>query len=807
MPQLCVGARDGAPCCFGPSRGRAQTKDSGGRCVFCDPKKLGDALLCNKTRKPVMFKFKKLDEDLRSIVIERAPGDAKKAFTAAGERHRFCEGRPGESCVFSDKGDRCRVRGNRLKCFFCGSVEDMVALLQSPNGQKLMAARLRRMTHGARETALGERIPAAHRDAIRAKLPAAATARGARKRRRVDALPLTDQNGKQAWAPTLQRRGVTWGWTPFEQREFRKRMLDDKGIAARRFGIKRARVRRGEAVCNEAPVPDAQLYPLARKFQLWAKYNSWRVCSVCGVKQPRALSVDGMTQILPPEIPANRAKVECVNCKAARPYSTPWPAGHPKVLQGLDVAAASALALVEVDAGPFRRAQNGYRVHSAMMRFRWAPTSAEKRVGALTDRRVRKQAKRALDYLLSDEGANVSCWRWYYDEHVAFLEKHGEDADQRVRARWSRFIEAEGVECAAWPTVFYDRSLCLTVERAYNPGRSGVGRQSWENYADGQPDVFDELDAMGDGEGLPGPAIGDGRHSIKRYYMALAMAADLSFGAMYEVLHFMYDLHLWTVIGAKRHVHCGASLRQMLAGESFSPLFWRRAHLSLLDIVRQRGCPPLFLTVAPYEWSIPYHVSVLDEMEKIAEPRQGYAVHETLHMTHVMTQAVWGLLCGANKGASPIAGASANDYQIIPAIDDNGEKVDVYPVLRIEFQDGTHKDPTQDYHGSGRPHLHAVVFGLDPKKWKLHRWARADIPGEDEGAMRNFVLGSQINKPNKKGVRETEWPAFEESSRWNDETSTYELFHPEGHKSQGVRAYVAALMEGLSGCHQDSFAG
>ena len=238
-----------------------------------------------------------------------------------------------------------------LKCLFCGSVEDMVAFLQSPNGQRLMAARLRRMIHGARKKALSERIPAVHRDAIRAELPAAATARSARKRRRVGALPLTDQNGKQAWAPTLQRRGFPWQTTPFEQREYRKKKLDDKGTAARRFGIRRARVRRGEAVYNEAPVPDARLYPLARKFQLWAKYNSSQVCSVCGVKQPRALSVDGMTQILPPEIPANRAKAECVNCKAAWPYATPWPAGHPKVLRGLDVATASALALVEVDAG------------------------------------------------------------------------------------------------------------------------------------------------------------------------------------------------------------------------------------------------------------------------------------------------------------------------------------------------------------------------------------------------------------------------------------------------------------------------
>ena len=28
----------------------------------------------------------------------------------------------------------------------------------------------------------------------------------------------------------------------------------------------------------------------------------------------------------------------------------------------------------------------------------------------------------------------------------------------------------------------------------------------------------------------------------------------------------------------------------------------------------------------------------------------------------------------------------------------------------MEFQDGTRKVPTQDYHGSGRPHVHVLVF-------------------------------------------------------------------------------------------------
>ena len=46
----------------------------------------------------------------------------------------------------------------------------------------------------------------------------------------------------------------------------------------------------------------------------------------------------------------------------------------------------------------------------------------------------------------------------------------------------------------------------------------------------------------------------------------------------------------------------------------------------------------------------------------------------------------------------------SNDYQILPAFDDDGNKVDFMEFLRVEFQDGTSKLPTQDYHGSGRPH-------------------------------------------------------------------------------------------------------
>eukprot|EP00959_Pyramimonas_sp_CCMP1952_P319518 6685900-Pyramimonas_sp.AAC.1 len=255
-----------------------------------------------------------------------------------------------------------------------------------------------------------------------------------------------------------------------------------------------------------------------------------------------------------------------------------------------------------------------------MIRFSWHARSADERVDALMNSDMRTKAKKALRYLKQTDG---SAWVWFYEEHMEFIRQNGRDAEEHVRSRWSRFIETQGVECAAWPTVFLDLTLCLTHERAENPYRKELPGQSWENFALGMPAPVDVYaDQPEDEYALPGSELEDGRHSIKRLFAALATAPDLSFVYAYELLHFAYDLHLWTTLGAKRNLQCSVPLRQMLAGESFSPLFWRRAHLSLLDVVRQRGYPPLFLTIAPYDWSFPYHVALTDSMAKLRAPRQ-----------------------------------------------------------------------------------------------------------------------------------------------------------------------------------------
>ena len=42
---------------------------------------------------------------------------------------------------------------------------------------------------------------------------------------------------------------------------------------------------------------------------------------------------------------------------------------------------------------------------------------------------------------------------------------------------------------------------------------------------------------------------------VKRHYMALLFSPILDVSLSYEILHFSYDLHLWSDLGSKRNLH------------------------------------------------------------------------------------------------------------------------------------------------------------------------------------------------------------------------------------------------------------
>ena len=129
-----------------------------------------------------------------------------------------------------------------------------------------------------------------------------------------------------------------------------------------------------------------------------------------------------------------------------------------------------------------------------------------------------------------------------------------------------------------------DRRVLATTEQR-------MGLQDWE-------DPYEE-----------NAEYSDTGHSIKRSYAAKLLSPLLGYGS-YDILHFAYDLVMWTDIGAKRNMGFEIPMRLMMAGSPMSPLYWASVKDGLVDMVRQCGYPRIFATEAPYERSFPYHVFV-----------------------------------------------------------------------------------------------------------------------------------------------------------------------------------------------------
>ena len=423
---------------------------------------------------------------------------------------------------------------------------------------------------------------------------------------------------------------------------------------------------------------------------------------------------------------------------------------------------------------------------------RWAETTTKHRLAKITDTEQRRRARAARKFLREREGCS---YKVFDEKHKSFLEKFPE-ADERQRRRRLQYIEIPGLECALWPNLFYDDSMCLTTVRHTDERRA-------KRRADADKDSSSDEDQ---------DDATDGRHSTKRAYAALALASRIGFGSSYEILHFAYDLNLWSGIGGKKgtSVFYDMPMRVLMKGHSFSPLYWKAVHFALLDLVRQMGYPKIFWTISPYEWSFPYHVWVKDELAKELRARLRLPVAETLHVTHCLLQVVKGAMLG-------LTGSKTKDVwhrNLFHAVDENGEPCNVRAFVRVEFQDGTRKKATQDYHGSGRPHLHVIVFAdndamsrmdLDEKVLATMPCPSAQDDAHDhkeeqddyELFLNGVVAGSQIDRDGRSG-----WPVWQDWNSWDEEGNTLRLHHTEKDHGSGLRPYFLDVMEALR-CHQD----
>ena len=462
----------------------------------------------------------------------------------------------------------------------------------------------------------------------------------------------------------------------------------------------------------------------------------------------------------------------------------PQPEHVPKALRELSEQVIEALRPLDIDAGKFERAQYGYRVHSSMMTFAWSAKSVPDKIKALEKRRDRKRAKAAQRFLMKDED---SLYSTFAERHETFL-KHRPDADEKKRKRPLRFIEECGLECALWPHLYWHANMCETVVRLTDTRRNSARRTGLsESSSDGE-------DSERDGP-RDEPELTKGRHSIRRSFMIKVLSPVVGYSEDYTLLHFTYDLVMWSNLGGCKNATRGMPLRLAMKGASFTPAYWKVRHMGLVDMQRQCGFPTLFRTRAPYEKAFPYHCWVMDEMSKCGRGRQQLALPETLHMAHVLKEFDRGYFTGLNTQNTSRPDRKWTDH-LLGGGQDYVEDTVMNGFGRLEFQDGKRKRGSQKYHGRGTTHSHSVDYLRDVKRVKLEDKMSASIPPLTDPLLRGLVLDGQLD------YKKSGWPVREEESKWDEEEQRVLLHHSTEDNDKHVRAYFPEAMK-ITKCHED----
>ena len=514
-----------------------------------------------------------------------------------------------------------------------------------------------------------------------------------------------------------------------------------------------------DVAANDTGLPRAQISNAVTMLEDWCKTASWNVCANCYSLEPRHLKEVDLRRVAGP------STVKCRWCCKDGKASVPRVQDVPEKLRGLSVEIVEALRPFELDLGPYKRPIHGYREHTAMVRLLWSAEAVEDKVAALPTGHARKKARKAYKHLMHCQQTE---YKAFVKKHKEFLRHHPDGASVQQRRRPLQQIEAPGLECALWPDLYYNS------DRLDRQGLRAL-----------EEDSSDE-------EGTE-----RGRGSVRRLFLKQVLGPILDYAGDYGLLQFVHDLAYWSELGAKRHIQPHLSMRIMLKGAPFTPAYWAVRHAAVLDLQRQCGRPVLFKTWAPYEWSAPYHRALLHQMESLLRSRTHLATLETIHLAHVLVELLreW-VVGGTRKHGDSSVRWKCN---VLAGAPEDGQvpRGRINFAARLEYQDGKRKAASQEYHGRGAIHLHAVIFAEDLGSLNLHEKLFAtELP---EGhPLRGHIL-DQLSYSG------SGWPVCEEASRWNPTEEAIQLEHSQRDHDQGVRAYGLEEVDILK-CHVDNLA-
>ena len=269
------------------------------------------------------------------------------------------------------------------KCLFC-STEKMAEACRSIKGranvtQSLKAFRAHYETHNHVYNSALLRVPEEWREtfhaaALKSKRGKAAQPRGPR------AAPAEDRRKKTAeeWTDMLAHRKRAFSDLRSEEATaYKKRRKADRNRVEKKFFVDNdlPKPEAADIAPNDCGMPAASTSERATFTELWCKYGSWEMCSGCKAVRPRPLWPLDTRRVAPCTVTKKLCKV-CKNGK----YWVPQPDEIPRPLRKLSVKLTKVLRPLDIDVGPAKKANNGYRMHAAMIRFRWSEESVQDKI-------------------------------------------------------------------------------------------------------------------------------------------------------------------------------------------------------------------------------------------------------------------------------------------------------------------------------------------------------------------------------------------------------------------------------------------
>ena len=262
---------------------------------------------------------------------------------------------------------------------FCDE-EKMVAACESIGGRKSIARSLKAFRanyehHSYVYNAAMMRAPEEWRESFHVQ-----ALKEKRKQARLPRKAAVDQQEKmvaEAWRTALgSRKRAFKDVGGKEIAAYKKRRTADRNRVAKKFFLDHVLPKPAaeDVASNDAGLPRAVASSRAGFVEQWCKLGSWAICKECHSLQPRPLEPVDTRRIAGAEMPAKA----CKQCKGK--HWVPQPEDIPGPLRKLSVKLAKVLRPLDLDVGPVKKANNGYRIHSSMTRLSWSKGSVLEKI-------------------------------------------------------------------------------------------------------------------------------------------------------------------------------------------------------------------------------------------------------------------------------------------------------------------------------------------------------------------------------------------------------------------------------------------